>query len=434
VQGMLMWWLWLRWRRGDVPHPIWAAALGAVAGWAAITRPIDAVAFAAPVAVAVLVDLWRRRLPRRRVLATLAAGAAATVPFVALQLVANHGITGSWRQTPHEYYVDRDFPRATLGFHAVEPSLRPKSIVPQKQLLYDIWAVPAVRGHSVERLGAIVRERTVMTMYWALPAVPLVALAAAALAGAVVDPRRWVVLATLPLFFGLYLLYPWYLPHYTVIAAPPAALAVVIGADQVRRAFPRAAASVGTFLTIAIALLALGTMPELNPDARDDFPTPHLDAINAELAALPHRPAVVLFKFQRGSNLHEEPVYNTDVAWPDDAQVVRAHDLGQEPNLALLRYYAERQPGRHVYLFDRAVNDVTYLGQAGPLWAQLKDLAGARERPATTTTTTAGTATTTSATSPTGTGTGTGTGTTTRRTTPPRTRATAPSLGSTADE
>ena len=57
-----------------------------------------------------------------------------------------------------------------------------------------------------------------------------------------------------------------------------------------------------------------------------------------------------------------EVVYNTDVAWPDDAPVIRAHDLGADRNAALYRYYAQRQPDRMVYRFDRATNALVRLG------------------------------------------------------------------------
>ena len=67
---------------------------------------------------------------------------------------------------------------------------------------------------------------------------------------------------------------------------------------------------------------------------------------------------MILFQYhpelpQTGDNSCKiEPVYNTSVAWPDDAPIVRAHDLGSR-NIELIRYYAEHQPQRTFYLFDR---------------------------------------------------------------------------------
>ena len=34
-------------------------------------------------------------------------------------------------------------------------------------------------------------------------------------------------------------------------------------------------------------------------------------------------PAVVLFRYAPGEKLYEEPVYNSDVIWPDDRLVIR---------------------------------------------------------------------------------------------------------------
>ena len=59
----------------------------------------------------------------------------------------------------------------------------------------------------------------------------------------------------------------------------------------------------------------------------------------------PHRsrsaePAVILFRYHPGMNFFEEPVYNTDVAWPDDAPIIRAHDLGWPRDRQIVEYYA----------------------------------------------------------------------------------------------
>jgi len=56
--GLLMVWAWMRWRRHH--RWGWALALGAVSGWATITRPADAVIFALPIGVAMAAELWKR--------------------------------------------------------------------------------------------------------------------------------------------------------------------------------------------------------------------------------------------------------------------------------------------------------------------------------------------------------------------------------------
>jgi hypothetical protein len=86
----------------------------------------------------------------------------------------------------------------------------------------------------------------------------------------------------------------------------------------------------------------------------------------------------VLFRFAPGDNVIEEPVYNNAAAWPDDQDIVRAHDLGAR-NIEIVRYYAERQPDRTFYRFDRAARTLTPLGTAPTL---LREWRAAATRPA----------------------------------------------------
>ena len=58
-----------------------------------------------------------------------------------------------------------------------------------------------------------------------------------------------------------------------------------------------------------------------------------------------------------------------ETAWPDDATVIHAHDLGPR-NIEIYRYYAARQPERAFYLYDRGNDTITYLGTARELAAR----------------------------------------------------------------
>ena len=90
LMGLLMFWSYLKWRR---EHRLkWAAAIGAFAGWAAITRPVDALCFAIPLGVAMLLELRRRRTLRDAA-ATAIVTCAFASPFLALQIVENVGVT-----------------------------------------------------------------------------------------------------------------------------------------------------------------------------------------------------------------------------------------------------------------------------------------------------------------------------------------------------
>ncbi len=74
----------------------------------------------------------------------------------------------------------------------------------------------------------------------------------------------------------------------------------------------------------------------------------------------------MLVRYQPGDNTHDEPVYNAGVAWPDDAPVIVAHDLGPR-NIELLAYYERTNPGRNYYLFDRATLQLQGPGTASDL-------------------------------------------------------------------
>lgn len=142
----------------------------------------------------------------------------------------------------------------------------------------------------------------------------------------------------------------------------PIVFLVVLGADVIGNAWPS-----GKTLAVLLVLAgAVSGQPGLNPSSATRWKTPVLDDVNAKLAHLEHTPAVVLFRYHPTSRFDEEPVYNTDVAWPDDAKIVRAHDLGDE-NRKLVHYYAQHQPQRYFYLYDRADGTLTPLGTASEL-------------------------------------------------------------------
>src|SRR5207237_9067046 len=96
----------------------------------------------------------------------------------------------------------------------------------------------------------------------------------------------------------------------------------------------------------------------------DHFESRIARPVHEQLAKIP-APAVVLFRFDsKTDSPHEEPVYNTDVAWPDDAPVIRAHDLGA-PNVEIYRYYLDRD----FYLYQVSSNKLIHLGKGHDLLA-----------------------------------------------------------------
>jgi hypothetical protein len=93
---------------------------------------------------------------------------------------------------------------------------------------------------------------------------------------------------------------------------------------------------------------------------------------NGQLDALVQKPALVLYNLNTdGSGFHQEPVYNIDAAWPDDAAIVRAHNLDPQTTERLIRYYSSIGQDRSVYLADRLPDRPHYVGRVSELAARL---------------------------------------------------------------
>ena len=379
--ALLLVWAWLRWRQTRGAG--WALAMGAFAGWAGIVRPVDALCYAIPVGAAVASDLLRRGGGRAKwkPLAPVLMVAGA-VPFLALQLYFNKGVTGRFSQTPYTYYLERDQPGTSIGFHAYDPSLVPESTLAQKRDYYASFMRDFIREHQPATFLKAWAARSLPTLFdVALPARFLLVLVPVGLVGLTDAPRR-VLWAPLPLFVAGYMLNTFFLEHYAAAVIPAVLLSVLLGLYAVGDTWPRRRDHVMAAGVLVLAAAALTSLYEFNPVATALTPAGkrHLHAIDDETFRSPtlrfakqvegmvEKPAVILFRYSPGVNVIEEPVYNTGVAWPDDAEVVRAHDLG-ERNGEIFRYYAARQPERTFYRFDRAAGTLTPLGGARALAA-----------------------------------------------------------------
>ena len=353
--GLVMVLALLNWRRAR--SLTWAAALGAVMGWAAITRPVDALTFAIPVAVALLLNL-RSEPARSRQAATLLIIIGCAAPFIALQIVQNVGITGQALETPYQMYAKQDSPGLALGFAATSKSGDAlQSPLPQKRLFYDEFLRPEIEQHRLSSIPAtLVNDRLPLLAHTTLPNAPWLLLLWPALFLARGIWRSAAVLWTmLPLYLLLYASFPFLLPHYAVVPAP----AVICGALLVKRGieqcFPaRLSRGAEVFMTVALLGLAIAAIPGIDRETLDDgHLRPTMWFAQKLLPQAVTQPAIVLFRFTPGDSVHEEPVYNVDVVNPDDAPIIRAHDLGPQRNAELFDYYARRQPDRNVYRFVR---------------------------------------------------------------------------------
>ncbi len=353
---------WLAWRKTDRRR--WLVLAGGVLALAAVTRPVDAGCFIAPVGLAVL-------LRRPRAVAWLLAPA---VPVLLVQLTLNHGISGHWAESPFRLYADRDYPGTAYGFQPFDPAARPASPLPQKQALYDEY-VPLLREHRPATIladqfrnhGPLRPARLPVTLSQLTYAPFSLLIVITPVAAAGLTRRRAVVLAGLPLFVAGYAGYVFFFPHYTLAAAAAVIVATLAAAEQLPALAGPLAPRVAVGVPIVLVALAVAGLPQVDPTSGSDdlFAAPLMADVDRQLAPL--GPAVVLFTYDPARNTHEEPVYNADVAWPDDATVVRAHDLGPARNAELFAYYAARRPARLAYRYDEATRTLFALGPVAAL-------------------------------------------------------------------
>jgi hypothetical protein len=168
------------------------------------------------------------------------------------------------------------------------------------------------------------------------------------------EPRRAVIAAALGLFVIAYMFNVFNLNHYMIPAIAPVIWLLLMGWEALENGWPRWRAAIGTFLLVLLlGTSALGIAALHRPGAMDSNLFQEEKAIDQRLASLPRAPALVMFRAAPAQWAHEDPVYNDDAAWPDDALTIRARDLNGH-NEPLYRYYAAEQPDRVVYLYDRA--------------------------------------------------------------------------------
>jgi SAM-dependent methyltransferase len=319
-----------------------------------------------------------RGAPARRWMITLAIGAACVAPFVVLQAACNKGITGYWTHLPWSHYAERNGPHDSPSLAAYDPARRSRSAVPQIRAFEESVTAEAYRAKleagARGRIFRIVRsiEGAGLPHPLMLVLIPAAVLALPARA-------RWVMAVFLVGFVVAYAPYTFVIGHYATTVAPALVLLVLAGWDALALAAGRAAGAVRVVGAAGLLGLTLCSLPQfLRLPEEDEWPTARaMRDVDARVAAATGgRPAIVLFRFDPEHCVSDaEPVYNADASWPDDATVIRAHDLGERRNRELFAYYARVSPGRAVYRFDRAEREgtpvVTYLGV-------VRDLAGTK--------------------------------------------------------
>jgi hypothetical protein len=354
----IIWWAWFKWRK--FPQWKWAAIIGACAGLAAICRPMDAICVALPVGVAML---WQIRRTPREIFALLAVLAGAAAPFLILQIVQNIGVTGSWKVFPSDYYVARNYPAPMLGFHPYDPAKLPVVTMPAKLEALHEFVLPAYQVHRIENVPGEwlplpgnhgVPDRLRQLLRASMPKPWLAILLPVALV-ALWEIRRAVIVAALGLFILGYAAYVFFLDHYMFAVFPMFLCMILMSWESIEKAFSAKRGGLFAFILLTLCGVAAASLPEIDRTSVPMSAFFETKAANDTLAAAVQPPALVLFRDEANAyNFADEPTYNDDVPFPDDARTIRAHDLGETRNRLLFDYYAKIQPKRRVYIFDRS--------------------------------------------------------------------------------
>jgi hypothetical protein len=354
VAELLMLLTWFNFRRCSSWQ--WSLTLGVSAGFAAITRPLDAVCFAVPIGLAIVFQLRRDPMTLLRSASIILLGA---LPPLLLLLVQNIGVTGHWNEFAETYFTRENYPAPLMGFYHVDLSYIPPGMNLVKQQWLRDWILPSFRTHTpLNALLSWPRGRLSQRILpAALPNPPLRILLPLAVL-ALFDVRKLVIFAALAIFLIWNLFYLFLLNHYLIAVLPSIICLILMGWNSILIAWPQSS-RIATFMLVSIFLFSIEGFRHLPPP--DAISSPDQRPANRLLANLPITPAVVLFRFDpRVESFHDDPVYNDGVAFPDDATVIRARDLGPEKNRDLIHYYARHQPDRVFYIYDP---DARYAGQ-----------------------------------------------------------------------
>jgi 4-amino-4-deoxy-L-arabinose transferase-like glycosyltransferase len=363
---LLFIWAWLRWRRRH--NPGWALLIGVAMGWAGITRPVDAICFALPVGIAMIFEL--RKSPRL-LAGTVGMVVLGVLPFAAIQIVQNVGVTGRWTMPPEVYYHDQNFPGAALSFGPYDLNKRPEGSSTARRT-FAISQLDGYRHHLFhEEIVNWYWTKFVELRFVTLPSALLVVLLPLGL-WRMRDLPRIVVCAGLALFVIAYFVCVFHLYFYMVPPTPAVIILLLMGWEGLEKAWPEQRRRIRPFIFLTLLGLAAWQLPEINPRVRAVLPTGEKLKQIREACSQLTAPSIVLFPFDRSTTaLDDYPVFNDDVAWPDDARVVRVNDLGEAEDRKLYAYYARIQPDRSVYVFaPSAENDsppLKYLGTVGEL-------------------------------------------------------------------
>lgn len=391
--GALLIWSWLRWREAAADRRLrWVAVMGIFAGWLAITRPVDGLAFALPVAIAVIatllsdhVRIWREAGQRRiwtillaPPLKTALVGVAFTLPFFSLQITFNYGTTGNALTPPYVQYFERyhpGFKYASAGVVDRRNPPAPQTDLPQKLEYYrqfiarsggtaltntawqelSGWRLPTLLSYAFPGRNffgfAMVGVAVGLGLFGVMPA-----------RQRRLGPPLRVMSAVIACFLAFYVYNPLFLTHYSIMLGVVTLPLAAVGLRAVEEC-------AGTRLRPFLVVLVSGTTFIWFAWTIWDYSSTYHPAVTEVTFSQEDAPrmirgkALVLVRYTPNSNVHNEPVYNSRVPWPDEARIIWAHELG-DPTIKILRYYAQRDPEREIYLMIRPGFELYPMGSA----------------------------------------------------------------------
>lgn len=353
---LLAWYGLVRWREGRALR--WLVLVSLSLAGAAITRPLTALVFAAPVAIVVLRDAARHRVWRQLLLS-----AAVAVPVIAILPIQNAATGGPWWELPYGRYARAYLPfdHMGLGLDEQEPTRsRPPDIERLAQAFATFhrdYTVSKVPGALVARVRVYFND---LAGGWALFAFLLAGI------GVVAGPAALrFAAATVALLFLAHLGYAhppqwslYYAEALPVGAAAMAAGVALLASWLVQRLATDEAPQRRSLLLLVAAGLAILPLPERLDQIR----------LNLEVAREPIRrfqaatagidtPSVVFVRYALGHRMHRSLIQNpADYA---SALVWTAYDRGAD-NARLVALAG----GRAAFVYDERWERLERLGDS----------------------------------------------------------------------
>ena len=330
-----------------------AALLGAGLGIQLLTRPYEFIPLVLSVAAFFALLIFRERTSWRRLARAAPVALLAVLPAVALTLLQNKQVTGSWTTLP--YFVSQ-YQYGVPTTLTIQPNPVPHLPLTREQEM-DYRAQRSYHGEGPETLAKFFARLEYRIRYYRFFFLPPLYLAMGIF---LVTIRKWTfawMAGTLALFALGSNLFPYLYPRYIAAVACLFVLASVTGLRKLSNSHIRSSAA-GHYATLLILFVCVAGFclwygahlfeDHDLPDSIERYET--WDAINhgnpaarifvnRELARLPGK-LLVFVRYWPNHIFRDEWVYNA--ADIDGARVVWARDLGTAENEKLRRYYLNR--------------------------------------------------------------------------------------------